>query len=46
MFANRRISASLTGIPRQSAISLPSAGWMVPVNSIIRFFVMISTAPP
>ena len=23
-----------------------SAGWMVPVNSIIRFFVMISTAPP
>src|SRR5688572_24989600 len=33
-------------MPRLSAISLPSAGWIVPENSIIRFLVMISTVVP
>src|SRR6185369_10404547 len=41
--ANRRTSPWLTGLPRLSAISWASVGWMVPEYSIIRFFVMIST---
>src|SRR4029078_13738863 len=41
--ASRRNSPWLTGMPRLSAISWASVGWMVPEYSIIRFFVMIST---